>query len=102
MSALSRLEDAGIEILTALSNVHQKFIGMLKVTLDQPVQTEYDASEAEERVEIAVRQWLSGHSFLSPTWQTLLAVLIQLNLEELSHNIQEFLTSMYSTNWHSN
>ncbi len=93
MSALSRLEDAGFEILTSLANIRQKFLEAAGVTLDQKARTEYEISEAGECVEIVIRQWLCGNSSLPPTWRALFGVLNQLNLEELSCDTQAYLSS---------
>ena len=81
MSALFRLEDAGVEVVTSLADVHQQLAEATKVSLDEIAQTEYNQSNPMECVELVIRKWTSGESLtLPPTWRSLYAVLADLCL----------------------
>ena len=76
--ALSRLEAAGIPVLTSLEKVDEKLAAAIGVQNTSKV----------------LKKWASGE-FLStrpPTWRTLYEVMRELDLEELSQEIEEYLS----------
>ena len=89
MSALSRLEGVGIQVVTSLAKVHTKLIqaaGIRTVWHQLP-------SDSSKAVEIVISQWKSpGKSRLPPTWTSLFNVLKKLELIELSVQIEDYLT----------
>lgn len=94
MSALSRLEDAGIQVVSILANCHQDLTKAFKSTLDEVAQMEYKHSNSIERVEIAIHQWTMGKNpRMPPTWRALYEVLNNLGHKELSQEVEEYLTS---------
>ena len=79
-SALSRLEAAGIPVVTSLAKVPEKLaetIGVLR-------------NSATDNI---VQQWISGKSSRPPTWRSLYDVLMELDLEEIGQEIKEYLAS---------
>ena len=96
MSALYRLEDAGIQVVTALASKYQELTTAARISLDKVSQTEYNHSSPEECAEVVIRQWLLGGSpSLSPTWRSLYKVLGDLDLGDVCQQIVEYLTSKW-------
>ena len=95
MSALCRLENKGIPVLTALETLHRELVETAMVNFTEAAQNEYRKTQnPSDSVEIVIRQWTLGDSpGLTPTWRSLHQVLRQLGLEELSQQIEEFLCS---------
>lgn len=88
MGALCRLENAGIQVLTSLAegDNYEKIGRAVKIR------------NFSNRVEVVIDQWLLEKSpVLPPTWRSLYQVLRELNLKELSQQIEEFLTSEYNS-----
>ena len=76
--ALSRLEAAGIPVLTSLEKVDEKLA----------------AAIGAQNTSKVLKKWASGE-FLStrpPIWRTLYEVMRELDLEELSQEIEEYLS----------
>ena len=93
MSALWKLEDAGIQVMTSLAKVHRQLIRATRVSLDQVAQTEYIQSSPGECAELVIREWtVQEDSDFPPTWRALYQVLEKLDLAELSLQIEEYLT----------
>ena len=88
MSALSRLEGVGIQVVTSLAKVHTELIQAAGITLEHRL-----VSDPAQAVEIVISQWESpGKSRLSPTWMSLFDVLKKLELNELSVQIEDYLS----------
>ena len=86
MLALSKLNYAGVEFITSLEAI------LYQLTAHIGVRIEYSC-DPEECVKRAIVEWESGRSRLPPTWKSLLSVLKDLNLEELSQHIEDYLYS---------
>ena len=94
MSALCRLENKGIQVLTSLAACHKKLTEAAKVTFTGRANFEYKHSSS--KLEIVIRHWTLGENpTLPPTWRSLYQVLRELGLEELSQQIEEFLSGEY-------
>ena len=92
MSALSRLEGVGIQVVTSLAKVHTELIKAVGITLDETVRRQL-ASDRAKAVEIVISQWESpGKSRHPPTWTSLFNVLKKLEMNELSVQIEDYLT----------
>ena len=85
MLALSKLEYAGVQIITSLKAIHYQLTAHIGIS----VGTYY--RDPEEYVKQAIILWKSGRSCFPPTWKSLLSVLKKLNLEELSQQIKDYL-----------
>ena len=79
MLALSKLEYAGVQIITSLKAVLNQLTAHIGVTYP------------EVSVKQAIVEWESGRSRFSPTWKSLFSVLKNLNQEELSQQIEDYL-----------
>ena len=80
--ALSRLEAAGIPVLTSLKKVDKKNLA---------------AAFRVQNTGDVLENWASAGNILStrdrcPTWRTLYEVLSELDLEELSQEIEDYLS----------
>ena len=78
-SALSRLEDTGLQIVSSLDNVCTELkdiLGLNKLLIVREV----------------ISEWVSGRSHHPPTWRTLLDILRKLDLVELSQQIEDYLS----------
>ena len=97
MSALCRLENKGIQVLTSLGILQRQLMVAAKITFIAKAGSEYKklrSNESKDAVEVIIRQWILGdNSALPPTWRSLHQVLRELGLEELSQEIEEFLSS---------
>lgn len=89
--AFSKLEAAGIPVVTTLEKVY----GQLKETaMVLPGFFIPWYLTPEESFETVIEQWIAGKSILPPTWRSLYNVLRKLNLGELSDQIEEYLSGM--------
>ena len=79
MSSLSRLEATGIEIFTSLNDLQTELEDILGVNKSWSVSR-------------AISEWVLGRSRNAPTWRTLLDILRQLDLVELSQQIEDYLS----------
>ena len=88
MSALSRLEGVGIQVVTSLAKVHTELIKAVGITVNKTVwrQCVSDCAKAE----VVISQWESPGK--SRTWTSLFDVLKKLELNELSVQIEDYLT----------
>ena len=86
MSSLSRLEEgAGIKIVSSLVEIPtQQLLSTARIFLE--------AVTEGASIEVIVRQWIeSGYSLRPPTWRSLLAVLRELDLTDLSQQIEDYM-----------
>ena len=80
MNSLSRLEEgAGIKIVTSLAEVPAQLAAVLGMEGE------------EQEVEIVIGKWESGQSQHPITWRSLLDVLKELDLEDLSQEIEDYM-----------
>ena len=94
MTALSRLEGVGIQVVTSLAKVHTELIQAAGITLEHRL-----VSDPAEAVEIVINQWESpGKSRLPPTWTSLFGILKKLELKELSVQIEDYLSGEWRLN----
>ena len=83
MNSLSRLEEgAGIKIVTSLAEIPAQLAAVLGVRL---------MTVEEKQVEIVIGKWESGQSQHPITWRSLLDILKELDLEDLSQEIEDFM-----------
>ena len=90
MSSLSRLEDAGIGVVTSLAKVHNEVMSAAGITLDveSQVRMYMIGSKDIDFLEIIISRWESGCSRYPPTWKPLHDILNKLNLKHLSQQIE--------------
>ena len=92
MSALSRLEGVGIQVVTSLAKVHTELIRAVGITLNETVRHQLPSDRAKA-VEVVINQWESpGKSCLPPTWTSLFGILKKLELKELCVQIEDYLS----------
>ena len=83
MSSLSRLEEgAGIKIVTSLAEIPAQLAAVLGVRL---------MTGEEQQVEVVIGKWESGQSQHPITWRSLLDILKELKLEDLSQEIEDYM-----------
>ena len=83
MNSLSRLEGvAGIKIVTSLAEIPAQLAAVLGVSL---------MAGEEQQVEIVIGKWESGQSQHPITWRSLLDILKELDLEDLSQEIEDYM-----------
>ena len=85
----------GIQIVSALANIHSQLITTSGVQLQE--QDRYRRALPDPQrdpgryVEEVFSQWSAGHSHRPPTWRHLLEVLRDIDLVELSQQIEMFM-----------
>ena len=83
MNSLSRLEEgAGIKIVTSLADIPAQLAAVLGVSL---------MTGEEQQMEIVIGKWESGQSQHPITWRSLLDLLKELDLEDLSQEIEDYM-----------
>ena len=98
LSCLSRLEMAGIQLkklLQDIPNFHKA--AQLPDSAAPPVfknLSYYSHYNARIEMERVFSRWVAGDSRLPPTWRSLVSVLIELGLAELSQQVEDCLNSM--------
>ena len=93
MHSLSRLEAAGINIVTLLSRNILQLASCVGVTLDELDLIELSRNRNySEGLEIVIDLWKSRRSNRPVTWRSLLDTLLELNLVETSLQIEEYLS----------
>ena len=94
MGALSKLEGVGIQVVTSLAKVHTELIQAAGITLEHRL-----VSDPAQAVEVVISQWESpGKSRHPPTWASLFHVLKKLELNELSVQIEDYLSGEWRLN----
>lgn len=98
MTQLSLLEEAGIPIVTALTQCHKQLISSAEIALGDydGWLRRYEKIDANGLETIIDRWWWPGRGGagkpnLPPTWRSLLDVLKKLNKEELGQQIDKYL-----------
>ena len=80
MNSLSRLEEGvGIKIVTSLAEIPTQLAAVLGM------------KGREQEVEIVIGKWESGQSQHPITWRSLLDILKELDLEDLSQEIEDYM-----------
>lgn len=92
MSSLCRLEAAGIPVVTSLAKNITQFIEAYGITLDERCMEVVDL-ESAEGVEVVLHQWGLMERPHPLSWSMLFEVLRKLYLEDLSLQIEDYLTS---------
>ena len=98
-NVLTRLEAVmGIQIVSVLAELHSTLTSLSGVELQPCVDDDGDEialpdpnTEPAKYVEEVMLQWSAGRSHRSPTWRQLLTVLQDMDLIQLSQQIQEFI-----------
>ena len=103
ISALHKLEAAGIPVLSSLAPLYKELASALEIPQAEiekqrlpqwmyryKILTEQQLIDLDAVIEL----WLSGKGPLLPTWRSLYEILRQLSLKELSQQIAEHLSGM--------
>ena len=99
LSALSRLEGKGLQVLSALDEIYTQLAAAVAVTPNQYLKmtlkrlTDKKVSTFGLHAEDVLCKWIEGQGRYPPTWRALLQVLKELNLGELSQRIEDYLTA---------
>ena len=91
MSSLSRLEHgAGIKVITSLAVYYTQLMSFAGIALYNKnfIKTK---TGSEKVLEIVLKEWETGKSSRPPTWQSLLDILNELDLDDLSKQIEDYL-----------
>ena len=84
---------AGIDILTPLAGNYKKLMSAAKVTLTKSQEKKLEECEDDrERLKIVFDQWKPGQGSHPRTWTSLLYILQNMNLNDLSQQIQDYLS----------
>ncbi len=90
MSSLSKLEAAGIHILSALE---EQVTPLAEITgVQWPISHGYTARQC---LSIILDNWEDGKGTRPPTWRSFMEVLRELNLEVLGEEIAQYLSGTY-------
>ena len=84
MEALTRLEEGGFPVLSSLNidiRSFRHFLGLPELTI-----------HALDSLALILNSWLSGFSNVPPTWNNLLLVIRQLNLDNLAQPTETYLS----------
>ena len=88
MSALYRLEAAGIKVVTTLAGIHKHLTATAGIFLNDYIRSTFSTCGPEECVEAVISNWLYRRCSLPPTWRSLLDVMRSQGLEELAEEIE--------------
>ena len=92
LTSLHKLEGVGISAVTTLKAIYPQLKLSAGIILDKHSQRRLDSQVTNvECFNIIVSEWESGNSRFPPTWRSLLSVLKQLHLEDLSQKIDNYL-----------
>lgn len=82
MEDLSRLEGAGIPILSSLNDNFQLFSSIVSCDDDLTTDT-------------VIKSWLTGTSYIDPTWKNLFLILCLLGQDSMAQQIDVYLTKAF-------
>ena len=112
MGALSKLEAAGIEVVMIFHRNHHLKKHIIHVATSLQVVTSLSRSyrrlvaaigindAPKDKLKYLIHCWLSGQSVRPATWRSLHDILRELDLEELSQQIEDYLTGAnFSETW---
>ena len=107
ISALHKLEAAGIPVLSSLAPLYKELASALEISQAEIEKIRssswmfshyrYMQSSTQQQVidlDIVIELWLSGKTPLLTTWRSLYETLKQLALKELSQHIADYLSGM--------
>ena len=95
ISALYKLEAAGIPVLSSLAPLYKELASALEIPeAEMEKQTSPPRHMTWQLLDIVMELWVSGKSPLLPTWRSLYEILRQLGLKVLSKQIAEYLGGM--------
>ena len=100
ISALHKLEAAGIPVLSSLAPLYKELASALEISQADiakkrsPLWLLKSLTHEMIDLNIVMKLWLSGKSPLLPTWSSLYETLKQLGLKELSRQIVAYLSGM--------
>ena len=89
--ALSKLEEHGMPVLKAMEILVNDVKKAIKLHLNAEEENKLSEITGEEYVSAVLRLWLAGKGLRSPTWQSLLDLLRDINEEKLSQQIESYL-----------
>ena len=92
MSALCRLEAAGIEVVTSLSSLDIIPSLYSSVGLDSEQDSDHSLLRIEDKIDHFVRKWAES-GLLPLTWRSLVQVLEKLELQTLREKMEGYLAS---------
>ena len=89
MSSLFKLEEgAGIKVVSSLAKIPARLAAAVGINLQEHVM---DLPDKNKRVEMIIDQWKAGDSQRPATWRSLLNVLQDLGLEDLSQEVEDYM-----------
>lgn len=89
MGSLFKLEEgAGIKVVSSLAKIPAQLASAAGIDLQEHVM---ELTDKNKRVELIIDQWKAGDSQRPATWKSLLSILQELGLEELSHEIEDYM-----------
>lgn len=93
MSSLTRLEGlAKIDIVSSLTENHKQLVSAARIILDAKTEEKLlNITEPNIYFEVIIDQWIAGMAKEPPTWSSLLQVLRQLDMEDVSIDIEDFM-----------
>ena len=98
ISALHKLEAAGIPVFSSLAPLHKELASALEIPqaeiAKQKLPSRAFNNTTQQKLDIVMELWLSGESPLLPTWRSLYETLRLLGLKELRQQITEYTSCM--------
>ena len=98
ISALHKLEAAGIPVLSSLAPLYKELASALEIPQaeieKQKLPSRVFNNTTQQKLDIVMELWLSGKGPLLPIWRTLYQMLRLLGLKVLSKQIAEYLGGM--------
>ena len=92
---LSRIEKvAGIQILSTLAKIPRQLVSVAGVHMDAHNHWK-DYEGTVICIEMIIDEWKPGKSRRPPTWRSLLDVLRELDLKDLSQDLEEYMQGEY-------
>lgn len=93
MSSLTKLEGlAKINIVNRLTEVHEQLLSAAKITVDAKTEEKLlSITEPSVYIEVLIDQWIAGKAKENPTWSSLLRVLRQLDMEDMTVDIEDYM-----------
>ena len=92
LSSLRALNEvAGIDVLAKLAEHQNSVLQFIGMTLKSSQQRKMEECATEiDRLEVIIDFWRSGEGSLPPTWKSFLAMLFELNLDDLRRQIEDY------------
>ena len=94
MSSLAKLEGTThINIVSTLLGVQKELVDTIKVKLNSKAEQRVQGVQNQEKVylELIIDHWVAGKSKEVATWEALIGVLRELDLRDMSIDIEDFM-----------